>query len=128
MQRRALTLVGSIAACVTLAACDVQDGQYALPKSTSTQAPAATPVAASQVQIFEGEPNRAYTVIGPLDIEVSKLTALHPTPTREAAITRLQEAAGRLGADAVINVVIGENRVILTSWGSRRATGTAVKF
>lgn len=114
--------------CAALAACDVQDGQYALPKSTSTQEPSATPIAADQVQIFEGDPDRAYTVVGPLDIEVSKLTALHPEPTREVAIARLQEAAGRIGANDVINVVISETRVILTSWGSRRATGTAVKF
>jgi len=114
-----------------LAACDVQDGQVAVPNQGSTKPVAAAAVVPQQpagVQIFEGEPTRAYTVLGPLDISVNKLTAFHQTPTREAAIKRLQEAAAKLGADAVINVKIGDVKVVPLSWGARQATGTAVKF
>lgn len=122
------SLFGAATALCVLAACDVQDGQYSTTRPDSTTTTTASPVTATQVQIFEGEPTRDYTVIGPVDIDVNKLTAGHPSPTREAAIARLQEAAGRIGADAVINVVVSDVRVTLLSWGARRATGTAVKF
>jgi hypothetical protein len=122
----------AVLATLAIAACDVQDGQFTTESQTSTKpvagAAAAEPVQAADVQIFEGAPARAYTTLGPLDISVNKLTAFHPTPTREAAIKRLQEAAAKLGADAVINVTVGEVVVVPLSWGARKATGVAVKF
>ena len=131
MKKTSLLALFAVAA---LAACDVQDGQYAVPNTGSTKATTAAAAAApavvapAAVQIFEGTPSQAYTVVGPLDISVNKLTAFHPNPTREAAIARLQEAAAELGADAVINVSVGEVKVVPLSWGARQATGTAVKF
>ena len=126
------TLLAPIA-LLALAACDVQDGQYAVNNAGSTtaaSAPAAQPasVTPASVQVFEGTPSQAFTVVGPLDVSVNKLTAFHPSPTREAAIARLQEAAAKLGANAVINVSIGDVKVTPLSWGARQATGTAVKF
>lgn len=103
-----------VLAIVTVAGRDVQDGQYAVSNQSSAPvtATAAAPVTAAQVQIFEGTPERAYTVVGPLDISVNKLTALHPSPSREAALQRLKEAAAKLGADAVINTSVGEVKVV----------------
>ncbi len=123
----------AVLATLAIAACDVQDGQFTTESQASTKpvasaAATAEPVQAADVQIFEGAPARAYTTIGPLDISVNKLTAFHPTPTREAAIKRLQETAAKLGADAVINVTVGEVVVVPLSWGARKATGVAVKF
>ena len=120
-----------LVAVTSLSACDVQDGQYAVPNQGSTKVTtSATPTVTqpADVQIFTGTPSRAYTVLGPLDITVNKLTALNKDPTQEAATARLQQAAAKLGADAVINVSVGEVKVSLTSWGTRQATGTAVKF
>jgi len=114
-----------------IAACDVQDGQYATAAPGSTKAPesaVAKPATPEQVQIIEGTPTRAFNVLGPLDVTANKLTAFHPNPTREAALGRLREAAAKLGADAVINVTVGEVKVVPLSWGARQATGTAVKF
>lgn len=121
----------AVLATIGIAGCDVQDGQYAVANEGSTKptvAAASAPVQPTQVQIFEGVPTRAYTVLGELDISVNKLTAFHPSPTREAALTRLKEAAAKLGADAVINTNVGEIKVVPLSWGARQATGTAVKF
>lgn len=123
----------AVLATLAIAACDVQDGQYAIQSEASTKplasaAATAGPVQAADVQVFEGAPARAYTTLGPIDISVNKITAFHPSPTREAAIKRLQEAAAKLGADAVINVTVGEVIVVPLSWGARKATGVAVKF
>lgn len=118
---------------LAIAGCDVQDGQFTTESPASTKpavsaVTAAVPVKAADVQIFEGTPTRAYTTLGPINISVNKITAFHPTPTREAALKRVQETAAKLGADAVINVTVGEVQITPLSWGARKATGVAVKF
>jgi hypothetical protein len=95
-----------VLAIVTVAGRDVQDGQYAVSNQSSA------PVTAAQVQIFEGTPDRTFTVDRPVDNSVNKLTALHPSPSREATLQRLKEAAAKLGADAVINTSVGEVKVV----------------
>ncbi len=117
-------------ALAALTACDVQNGQFvtAGPETVTTApvAQAATP--AAYIQTFDGTPNRTFTALGDIEIEVSKLTAFHPDPTREDALERLRQEASKRGADAVINVTVGAPRVVPLSWASRKVTGTAVKF
>lgn len=95
--------------------------------STRTAAVYATDPA--RIEIFEGDiKDRRYSVLGEIAVTLNKLTAFHPDPTREQAIQRLREEAGKLGADAVINAEIGEVGLGLLTWASRDAKGRAVRF
>lgn len=58
----------------------------------------------AQIEIFEGEPNRAYKEIG-----VVKVFARYGT-AREAINRELRKRAGQAGADALINVRYGEDQ------------------
>ncbi|WP_299295140.1 heavy metal-binding domain-containing protein [uncultured Tateyamaria sp.] len=123
------TLVACAAALVFVAACDVQDGQYVVPASGEKAPQAvAAPSTPDSIQVFEEAPNRAFSSLGEIEIDVNKLTAFHPNPTREQAIERLRQEAAKRGADAIINVTVGEVKISPISWGSRNATATAVKF
>ena len=62
------------------------------------------------------------------NVGLNKLTIFHPDPTREQAAQRLREEAAKLGADAVINVEIGEVGLGLLSWATRDARGQAIRF
>ncbi len=118
-------------AAVLLSACsDFENGQYttSTPSSVKATAQATQTRPPEEIELFAAAPPQAYTVLGPLKVNVNKLTAFHPNPTVADAEERLRREAAKLGADAVINVSIGEVRVTGMSWGARRATGTAIKF
>jgi hypothetical protein len=72
--------------------------------------------------------DRPYRMLGEVRAEVRKATAFSRAPSRSHVYGELWERAQRLGADAVVRAQFGEARVTLMSWGSRRATGQAVKF
>lgn len=72
--------------------------------------------------------DRPYRVIGEVRAEVRKATIFSPSPSQEHVFRELWERAVRLGADAVVNARYGDSRVTAMSWGSRRASGQAVKF
>jgi len=71
---------------------------------------------------------RPYRVVGEVRAEVRKATVFSRSPTQNHVFRELWERAERLGADAVINANYGDARVTAMSWGSRRATGQAIKF
>lgn len=71
---------------------------------------------------------RPYRVVGEVRAEVRKATVFSRAPSQNHVFRELWERAERLGADAVINANYGDARVTAMSWGSRRATGQAIKF
>lgn len=72
--------------------------------------------------------DRPYRVLGEVRAEVRKATVFSPSPSRQHVYHELWERAERLGADAVIHAQYGDARITGMSWGSRRATGQAIKF
>lgn len=117
-----------VAALSIVAGCTVENGQYVTGKKPPEQQAQPVVKQAGDVTLFAGTPKRAYTVIGPVDVAVNKLTAFHPNPSVEQAEIALREEAAALGADAVINVKIGDVGVSMMSWGTRKAEGTAIRF
>lgn len=107
-------------------------GQSPQPTSvsdSSTQAAAIYATDPARIEIFDGDiRDRRYTVLGEIAVTLNKLTAFHPDPTRDQAVQRLRGEAGKLGADAVINVEIGEIGLGFLTWASRDAKGRAVRF
>jgi hypothetical protein len=77
------------------------------------------------LELFAGDLDRPYTVIGPVTGRVGAATAFSKSPTIEDASFKLQEAALKLGANAVINVTY-DRGVSATSWKALTAKGTAV--
>ena len=69
-----------------------------------------------------------FTVLGPVEATIGKLTAFHPSPTVAQAEQKIRIEAAELGADAVINMRIEDVRICALSWGCRQASGTAVKY
>ena len=83
----------------------------------------------ARVFISEGAlPNqRKYSVIGPIEVTVKKLTIFHENPTKDHANRALAKAARAVGADAVINVTY-KSGIGFTTWGYIDAKGTGVKL
>ena len=83
----------------------------------------------TRVIISEGElaAQRRYSVIGPIEVTVKKLTMFHANPTKAHANQALAKAARAAGADAVINVTY-KSGVGFTTWGYIDAKGTGVKL
>jgi len=83
----------------------------------------------ADVLIAEGDiTNRAYVVLGEIEVTINKTTIFHADPTKELVNARLQEEAAKLGADAVLLVRYGTVGVGLFSWGSLEGRGRAVVF
>ena len=72
--------------------------------------------------------DRPYRIVGEVTAEVRKATLFSRSPSERHVHRELWERAERLGADAVIHARFGDARVTALSWGSRRATGQAIKF
>ncbi|MGR3760615.1 hypothetical protein ACUXV3_10860 [Roseobacteraceae bacterium NS-SX3] len=103
------------------------------PAELDKEAQAATRAAATPVGEIAVVPGSTinggqFTVVGPVEATVGKLTAFHPAPTVAQSEQKLRIEAAELGADAVINAEIGEVGICALSWGCRVSTGTAVKF
>lgn len=81
----------------------------------------------SDIRVLEGDlSDMTYSVIGPIEAQVKKLTLFHKDPTKEQVDLVLVEKAKEVGANAVINVSYSEGAG-LTTWGYIKAEGTAVK-
>lgn len=72
--------------------------------------------------------DKAYDVLGDIEVTVNKTTIFHPDPTPELVDEKLREEAAELGADAVILVRYGSVGVSFFSWGSLDGRGRAVAF
>jgi hypothetical protein len=107
----------------------VTSGCAAYRVSSNIATPTASPTSqAAQVIITEGSlSDRAFRVLGPVEVSVKKLTLFHKDPTKEQANEALIEKARAIGADAVINVTYTSG-IGLTTWGYIDAKGTAVKL
>lgn len=72
--------------------------------------------------------DRPYEVIGEVKAEVRKGTIFSKEASQTKVYKELWERGRKLNADAVIKAVYGDSRVTLMSWGSIKATGTAIRF
>ncbi|MES2270530.1 MAG: hypothetical protein V4533_06560 [Pseudomonadota bacterium] len=72
--------------------------------------------------------DRPYEVIGEVKAEVRKGTIFSKEASQAKVYKELWERGQKLGADAVIKAQYGDARVTLMSWGSVKATGTAIRF
>lgn len=107
----------------------VTSGCAAYRVSSNIATPTASPASqAAQIIITEGSlSDRAFRVLGPIEVSVKKLTLFHKDPTKEQANEALIEKARAIGADAVVNVTYTSG-IGLTTWGYIDAKGTAVKL
>lgn len=78
-------------------------------------------------EIVVGVTSRPHRVIGPVKARVGAATVFSKPPTLGDVNWKLQEAATRMGANAVINVTY-ERGISATSWKALTARGTAVVF
>jgi uncharacterized protein YbjQ (UPF0145 family) len=119
----------AIAGCLALGVAGCASWGTTDTKPADGAAPAAQPKQASQVLVTENDvTERKYRVLGEVSATVNKTTIFNKNPTREMVAAKLQEAAAKLGADAVIQVRYGNVGVSLMSWGSLSGTGRAVAF
>lgn len=82
-----------------------------------------------KVPVIAGDiTDRPYRVVGEIETGVRKATIFSKDPSPEKVYRELWERGQRLGADAVVNAQFGDPRVTALSWGSRKATGQAIKF
>ena len=72
--------------------------------------------------------DRPYRVIAVVEKEVRRATLFSKNASPAKVYRELWEEAQEHDADAVINASMGDARVTALSWGSRRATGQAIKF
>lgn len=86
------------------------------------------PVDASNIILSESHiAGKKYKSVGPVQVEIKKLTIFNADPTEEMANDLLRQKAKQMGADAVINVRY-DSGMGLTTWGYIEATGIAVRF
>ena len=72
--------------------------------------------------------DRPYEVIGEIKAEVRKGTIFSKEASQAKIYKELWERGRKLNADAVIKASYGDARVTMMSWGSIKATGTAIRF
>ena len=90
---------------------------------------AANAPAASEIIVTEEDiTDRAYRVLGDINVTVNKTTIFNADPTREMVNLELREEAHKLNADAVILVRYGSVGIGLVSWGSLDGKGRAIAF
>ncbi len=123
-----IAALGGIA--LLAAGCTLEKGNYTTSPTGNPKPVAASvaPVAPSQGKLSSGPATGPHTVLGPVEVNVNKLTAFHPNPTPAMARTKLQEKAAAMRANAVVNVEITGPHVSLVSWGTVDAKGLAVRY
>ncbi len=98
-------------------------GQVAEPPKTYAA------VMALEVPVTAGDiSDRPYRVLAEVSKEVRRATLFSKDASDAKVFRELWEEAQEHGADAVIFAHMGEARVTALSWGSRKATGQAIKF
>jgi len=123
MTLKRIIICAKVFAMVAVAGCASYRVSSNVAPTTSMVSTTTAPV----VVLENSPPDRQYTVVGPIEVSVKKLTVFHEDPTKEQADAALVERARALGADAVINVSY-ESGIGFTTWGYIDAKGTAVKF
>lgn len=99
------------------------DGPPPPPPSTYAE------VMALEVPVTEGDiTDRPYRVVAEVSKEVRRATVFSRNASNDKVYRELWEEAQEHGADAVVNARMGDGRVTALSWGSRRATGQAIRF
>ena len=119
-----------LAAIVAVASLNVAAIALAQDDAAAPAAPATyASLAELEYPVVAGDiTDRPYRVLGEVRAEVRKATIFSRSPSQRHVYRELWERAERLGADAVVNAGYGDARVTALSWGSRRATGQAVRF
>lgn len=121
----------AVVAALGLAACDQGGGSWGYSRTGSVDpAKRFAPTNPTQVMVIQSgeKPARNFVVISKVEATVNKTTAFHPSPTVEAVTERLKADAAQLGADAIMDVVIGNTHVGALTWGSRNGNAVAIKF
>ena len=72
--------------------------------------------------------DRRYVSLGDISVTVSKNTIFDSDPTNAQAKQKLREAAGEMGANAVVFARYGTVGISFWSWGTLEAKGRAVRF
>ena len=115
----------SLAATVSLAACDTWETTSLEPEEKIVEVSEATADAVTLPgSAFDAS---KYVNLGALEVTVNKTTAFHPSPTAEMVQDKLREDAAKLGATIVFDVNISETQISALSWGTRTGTGTAAR-
>lgn len=123
MQKTTLAIFAALA----VSGCDTWETS-SLPKDLPPVQTEQTTAPSSVVVTSDSMANRSYSSLGELSVSVNKTTALHPAPTEDMVIRKLQEDASKLGAIAVVNAKISDVKISALSWGTRTGTGTAVRL
>lgn len=118
----ALGYLVTLSGCATWSTSNVSNTR--LEEVTVTEAVSPEKILISESDITD----RPYTSLGDISVTVNKTTIFHSDPTRDMVNLKLQEEAGKLGADAVVLVRYGQGGVSLMSWGSLEGKGRAVRF
>lgn len=96
---------------------------------TPIEVPTYQSITAMKVPVIAGDiTDRPYRVIGEIETGVRKASIFSKDPSPEKVYRELWERGEKMGADAVVNAKFGDPRVTALSWGSRKATGQAIKF
>lgn len=77
------------------------------------------------IEIFSGDLDRSYRIVGPIKARVTAGAAWNKARTLEDVNSKLREEALKMGANAVINATY-QRGISATSWKALTATGTAV--
>ncbi|MDO6460770.1 hypothetical protein Q4485_08680 [Granulosicoccaceae sp. 1_MG-2023] len=108
---------------MTLSGC----ASYRVSSNVSSSEPVAESAKANVLITEDTLPAGTFTLVGPLEVSVKKLTLFHKDPTREQADDALREKALGMGADAVMDVRYSSG-IGFTTWGYMDAEGKAVKL
>lgn len=116
-----------------VAVASLNVGAIVIAQNVDPQPPPAPPTYSSliamPIPVTSGDvTDRPYRVVGEVTTEVRKATIFSRSPSEQHVFRELWERAQRMGAQAVVNARYGDARVTGLSWGSRRATGQAVRF
>lgn len=131
--RKSFQIVGlGVLLTLALASCaDGAGGSWSYSRTGNVDANRKfQPTNPAQVVVLPAQekPARPFAVIGKVEVTVNKTTAFHPSPTVEAVTERLKADAAQLGADAIMDVVIGNTHVGALTWGSRNGNAVAIKY
>jgi len=122
-----IRVVIAIGLSAVLGAC--ADGWSTSQVTPQASAAGRAPTPVDQIQVFEGDvTDKPYKSLGEVSVTVNKTTLFNADPTREMVNQRLRQQAGKLGADAVIQVRYGTVGVSALSWGSLDGKGRAIAY
>lgn len=118
-----IILLSVVVASLTLSGCS----SYRVSSNVQGAEPVAVTAKQNVIITERSLPAGTFSLIGPLNISVKKLTIFHKDPTKEQADEALREKAISMGADAVMEVRYSSG-IGMTTWGYMDAEGKAVKL